>query len=159
MADPPGMQLTILLRRASQTADALLSQALVDFSPITARQYMLLQAIGTQTLRQVDLSARTGIDRSTMVELLGRMEKRGWVKRPYSRRDGRARLVRLTEIGMDVRSRAGEAARQADLRLAQLLGAQSAKFAHLLERIGDCNEFPPGDPPRIASRPVERSLG
>lgn len=67
---------------------------------LTLRQIAILEAIRDGgTVIQSDIVQRTGIDRSTVTELMGRMDSRGLVSRERDARDARAYLVSVTDRG------------------------------------------------------------
>jgi hypothetical protein len=63
----------------------------------------------------------TGVDRSTMADMMTRMEKRGWVSRTASAVDARAHSVRLAAAGLDILERATHHARAADAAILDAL--------------------------------------
>ena len=128
-------RLSPLLRRASQTADAALAKALEDFYPLTPRQYDLLEAIGTSTRTQTELATLTGIDRSTMSEVLRRLEAQKLVKRPYSRSDPRRRNVSLTSSGAETLAKVSKAVCDAEAHLETLIGNPFPIVARALENL------------------------
>ena len=130
-----------LLRRASQSAEAALAKA--DFYPLTPRQYDLLEAIGTSTRTQAELATLTGIDRSTMSEVLRRLEEQKLVKRPYSRADSRERNVSLTSSGAETLAKVSKAVSAADQQIETLIGNQLPIVARALENI--CRTSDAGD--------------
>ena len=90
------------LHRASQIIEAQLAEALAGVG-VTPRQAVMLMAIGEKgNANQTSLVDRTGIDRSTLADVLKRLEKAGLIRRPRSMVDTRARLVSLTEKGAPV---------------------------------------------------------
>jgi DNA-binding MarR family transcriptional regulator len=61
---------------------------------------VLLAAIAeAEGASQSDLVRTTGVDRSTLAEMMARMEKKGLIARAASADDGRAKSVRLTNEG------------------------------------------------------------
>jgi DNA-binding MarR family transcriptional regulator len=124
-----------LLRRASRLAEANFAKALEEFHPLTPRQYDLLEAIGTSIRSQADLAALTGIDRSTMTEILRRLEAQKLVKRPYSRSDPRERKVSLTSSGAETLAKVSKAVRDAEERFATRIGNQLPIVARALENL------------------------
>lgn len=88
-----------LLRRAEQfAADMFARSELRD--GVTLRQSVLLAAIAeSEGASQSDLVRMTGVDRSTLAEMIARMERRGLIARAAARDDGRAKSVRLTAQG------------------------------------------------------------
>jgi DNA-binding MarR family transcriptional regulator len=88
-----------LLHRAQQMAAEHFSSLFND-PDLTLRQFAVLAALAERTdLTQTDLVRATGIDRSTLADMVGRMEKRHLVARERSASDKRAKLVRLTNRG------------------------------------------------------------
>lgn len=120
---PPASHIAHLLHRATQAADHLLALAASDLKiSITPRQYAVLLAVAQgEESRQVDLSAETGIDRSTVADLIRRLQRRGLIARRRSRVDGRANLVRLTPAGEEALRSAETAYRRAEVELLDVL--------------------------------------
>ncbi|MBA4172305.1 MAG: hypothetical protein C0511_06535 [Hyphomicrobium sp.] len=95
-----------LLHRASQGADWLVDRRLAEFN-LTNRQFSVLEDIDRNVGQsQIKLVARTGIDRSTLVNILDRLQGRGLVTRRRSGHDRRAVVLKLTEHGKDVLAKA-----------------------------------------------------
>ena len=88
-----------LLRRAEQfAAETFLKAELPD--SITLRQTVLLAAIAeAEGASQSDLVSATGVDRSTLAEMMARMEQKGFISRSAAHDDGRAKSVSLTSEG------------------------------------------------------------
>lgn len=65
------------------------------------RQITIMRAIAESSTApsQTDLVERTGIDRSTLAEIMRRLIKKGWVTRRCTKEDARAYAVRLTDEG------------------------------------------------------------
>ena len=88
-----------LLHRASQIADDLFANH-QELNDLTSRQFIVLAAIrGTDGISQTDITAATKIDRSTLTDLVSRLQARGLVERNRSRMDARSYEVRLTANG------------------------------------------------------------
>lgn len=67
---------------------------------ITLRQFAVLAAVAEQEgCTQSDLVKSTGIDRSTLADMVARMEKRGLIERRQAKLDARAKAVHMTEAG------------------------------------------------------------
>ncbi len=67
---------------------------------VTQRQYAVLAAVAAhEGLTQTDLVRATGIDRSTLADMIARMTKRGLLARERSANDARANQVTLSEAG------------------------------------------------------------
>ncbi len=92
---------------------------------ITQRQYTVLTAAAAaEGQTQNDLVRATGIDRSTLADLVARMLSKGLLERQRSATDARANTVRLSEAGrMALDASAGPAA-AADERLLSYLPAK-----------------------------------
>lgn len=88
-----------LLHRALQHAlDIYVEQA--GPSAPTQRQFAVLSAVASnEGLTQTDLVRATGIDRSTLADLVARMIGKGLLARERSTTDGRANTVRLSDAG------------------------------------------------------------
>jgi len=105
-----------LIHRALQLALDIYSRE-VGSDGLTQRQFAVLEAVSLRAgLTQTDLVKATGIDRSTLADLVARMAKRGLLSRERSTLDARAMAVRLTPEGeaalADARPRVVEADRQ-----------------------------------------------
>ncbi len=88
-----------LLHRAHQRAADVTAQALRAYS-LTPRQYEVLLALKNDSAAtQSDLVRRTGIDRSTLADMLSRMGKRGLTVSKRTETDQRANLVTITDKG------------------------------------------------------------
>jgi len=96
--DDPSM-LFYLVHRVSQISDDRFYKVLRN-RDVTPRQVLLLAAVRKHgSPSQTDLCAVTGIDRSTMGDIVGRLVKRGLVSRHRSRSDARVKVVAITDEG------------------------------------------------------------
>ena len=105
-----------LIHRALQLALDIYARE-VGSDGLTQRQFAVLEAVSLRAgLTQTDLVKATGIDRSTLADLVARMAQRGLLSRERSTLDARAMAVRLTAEGeaalADARPRVVEADRQ-----------------------------------------------
>lgn len=125
-----------LLHRAGQCADELFAINVGD-SGLTPRQFAVMKAISnSEEPSQTDLVDRTGIDRSTMADIVRRLTSRGLVQRRRTRRDARMYAVRLTDRGEGALKLAEPAARNTDERiLSALTPSQRDSFIRSLSRI------------------------
>lgn len=90
---------THLLHRALQLALDFHAEA-AGPGALTQRQYTVLTATSAHDgLTQNDLVRATGIDRSTLADLVARMLAKGLLVRERSTTDARANWVRLSETG------------------------------------------------------------
>ena len=110
-----------LLHRALQRALDIYG-SLAGEAALTQRQYAVLSAVAEhEGLTQADLVRSTGIDRSTLAELVARMRTKGLVERERSSKDGRANAVRLTADGKAALKAAEPGATAADKAILKLV--------------------------------------
>jgi DNA-binding MarR family transcriptional regulator len=126
-----------LLRRAEQFAAEIFLKAGTD--GVTLRQTVLLAAIAeAEGASQSDLVMATGIDRSTLAEMMARMEKKGLIARAASAEDGRAKSVKLTRDGRARLDEALPAMRTVDNALLDALARNKrAGFCAALSALAD----------------------
>lgn len=109
--------LTHLLHRACQVADSIFNEE-TGKTGLTTRQFAVLVAVGqNRDISQTGLVQVTGIDRSTVAEIVKRLLRRGLIKRKRTRLDARAYAVRLTDEGEALMREAEPAAKKAEDRL------------------------------------------
>jgi DNA-binding MarR family transcriptional regulator len=130
-----------LLHRAEQLAADRFTQ-LVGGDGVTLRQFAVLAAIAENPgLSQSDLVRATGIDRSTLADMMNRMEKRGWVLRSDSLLDGRALSVRLAAAGSMILAAATQHARAADAAIMDSLPRTKRRpFLNTLTKLAKASE-------------------
>lgn len=88
---------------------------------VTQRQFAVLAAVAEdEGLTQTDLVRSTGIDRSTLADLVARMIGKGLLERERSTTDGRANTVRLTPAGREALEAARPRVEAADRRILSL---------------------------------------
>ncbi len=115
-----------LLHRAEQLASDRFAQLVSE--GVTLRQFAVLAAIAESPgLSQADLVRATGIDRSTLGEMMPRMQRRGWIDRTISKADKRSQSVALTPAGATVLKAAVQPARAADAAILDLLPRTKAR--------------------------------
>jgi DNA-binding MarR family transcriptional regulator len=123
-ADALGGSVTHLLHRALQLALDYHSEA-AGPGAITQRQYTVLAAAAAHDgLTQNDLVRATGIDRSTLADLVARMLAKGLLVRERSATDARANSVRLSDAGRTALTAGATPASTADNRLLASLSAK-----------------------------------
>src|SRR5215472_2066822 len=89
---------------------------------LTQRQFTVLAAAGAgDGVSQSDLVRATGIDRSTLADLVARMISKGLLERERSATDARANTVRLSANGRAALAEGGRPAARSDTRLLNLL--------------------------------------
>ena len=88
-----------LLRRATQYANDVYSTEVGD-DVLTARQFAVLLTVDSdEGLSQTDLVNKTGIDRSTLADMISRMLKKDLLRRRRTEDDARANSVSITSSG------------------------------------------------------------
>ena len=114
-----------LLHRVSQRADDIFDKEVGD-GDLTPRQFAVLLAVSeSEDPSQTVVVEATGIDRSTIAEMIKRMAKKGLLQRRRSRSDARAYVVRLTEAGQrELKSAEPQAQRAGTAVLAPLSSEQ-----------------------------------
>jgi MarR family transcriptional regulator, lower aerobic nicotinate degradation pathway regulator len=129
-----------LIRRAQQIAVALFMDecAAVELTPV---QYAALIAIREHPgIDATRLSALIAFDRSTLGNVLERLEARQLVERYASEEDKRVKLLKLSEAGAALTDRAEGAVLRAQERvLKPLKPADRAKFMALLTQLVEMN--------------------
>lgn len=133
-----------LLHRALQLCLDIYAEEAVD-AGLTQRQYAVLEvAAQKQGLTQTDLVKATGIDRSTLADLVSRMITKGYLERERSTLDARAKAVRVSEAGMAALAAARPCVESADKRLlAMLPKARRQNFMEILQHLSDVADAAP----------------
>ena len=91
-----------LLHRASQIAEERLTRGLGD-TDVTPRQIAVLVVIADrEDLNQTDVTKATGIDRSTLADIVRRLVDRKLVSRKRTKEDARAYALKVTDAGRRV---------------------------------------------------------
>jgi DNA-binding MarR family transcriptional regulator len=89
---------------------------------LTQRQFAVLEVVSHRSgLTQTDLVRASGIDRSTLADLVARMTTKGLLERERSVIDARAKAVRLSEAGAAALDAARPRVAAADKRIMALL--------------------------------------
>lgn len=146
-----------LLHRAQQKALDLFASGA---GGVTQRQYAVLAAVAAQEgAAQAELVAATGIDRSTLAELVARMIGKDLLVRERSKSDARANAVRLTEAGRAALEAAAPQAQAADEALLALLPkGKRDTFVDLLRLLtGDEEPKPKKDKAEKAERKAAKA--
>ncbi|RZJ03115.1 MAG: MarR family transcriptional regulator [Brevundimonas sp.] len=127
-----------LMHRALQLALDIYSEE-TGSDGLTQRQFAVLEAVSHKSgLTQTDLVRATGIDRSTLADLVSRMTTKGLLDRERSTLDARAKAVRLSETGQAALDAARPKVEAADKRIMALLpkGKRDA-FLDMLADLAD----------------------
>jgi DNA-binding MarR family transcriptional regulator len=125
-----------LLHRAGQcAADVFASEARTG--GLTPRQFAVLTVVADEEgLTQTDLVERTGIDRSTLADIVARLLSRGLIQRRRAKDDGRAYAIKLSPQGAKALREAQPGAAAADQKLlANLPPARRQEFLDTLNLI------------------------
>lgn len=132
---------THLLHRVLQIALDVYGEEAGPDGP-TQRQYAVLTAVSAdEGLTQTDLVKATGIDRSTLADLVARMIGKGLLARERSNEDARANVVRLTEAGRAALEAARPRVEAADARILRLLpGGKRDGFVKVLGLLAQAGE-------------------
>jgi MarR family transcriptional regulator, temperature-dependent positive regulator of motility len=106
---------------------------------LTPRQLAVLVTVANnEGLSQTGLVDRTGIDRSTLADIVRRMQKKGLLQRRRTKEDARAYAVRLTDEGRRVLRTAEPLAKRVDERILEAIPAkQRDQFIEDLLAIAD----------------------
>ena len=123
---------------------------------VTQRQYAVLAAVEAyEGLTQTDLVRTTGIDRSTLADMVARMIVKGLLERQRSTSDARANAVSLTQAGRVALAEAKPRMAAADARLLRLLSSakREALTAGLRELIRAGDEAAAEPVPLAAKKP------
>ena len=141
-----------LLRRAEQFAAELFANSTLH-DGVTLRQTVLMAAIAeAEGASQSDLVRITGVDRSTLAEMMARMESRGLIVRAAAADDGRAKSVRLTAMGRRKLDLGVPAIRVVDRALlAAVSTPRRAAFQAILSELSDA-----ADREHVATEQAER---
>lgn len=134
-----------LLHRVGQCA-AEVFQAELGQGDLTPRQYAVLLTVSTnEGLSQTHLVESTGIDRSTLADIVRRMLKKGLLQRRRTKEDARAYAVKLTDEGWRVLKSAEPLARKVDEQILSALPAsQREKLLSDLHAIVEILTSEPG---------------
>jgi len=132
LSDSPGH----LLRRAQQYAFDLFSAEIGD-SNLTPRQFAVLLTVQqNEGLSQTDLVKRTGIDRSTLADMISRLINRKLLSRTRTKEDARANSVKITAAGRKQLAKHTAMVRRAENKiLGPIPAGQRAGFMKALKAI------------------------
>lgn len=110
-----------LLRRANQYANDLYANE-QEAKGLTQRQLAVLYAVDQQEgVSQTQLVRATGIDRSTLADMIVRMQGKDLLARKRTDEDARANSVRITPTGRRALKSAMPAMMRAEMRVLDIL--------------------------------------
>lgn len=102
-------EITWLLHRAAQRLRSATGQQ-AERHGLQLRDYIVLSALDkTPNLTQVELAKALGLDKTTLMSQLDRLERTGLVVRRGDPRDRRARIPEITEAGNALRAKVASA--------------------------------------------------
>lgn len=117
-----------LLHRAGQCAGEIFHGEMRD-GDLTPRQLAVLVTVAqNEGLSQTGLVDRTGIDRSTLADIVRRLQKKGLIQRRRTKEDARAYAVKLTDEGKRVLRTAEPLARRVDERILDALPSKQREM-------------------------------
>ena len=133
-----------LMHRVLQLALDIYSEEAGSDGP-TQRQFAVMEAVSVKEgLTQTELVRATGIDRSTLADLVARMTTKGLLSRERSTLDARAKAVRLSPEGQALLDQARPRVEAADKRIMGLLPkAKRDGFLDMLAEIAAAADAAP----------------
>jgi len=144
-----------LLRRCVQYANDLFSRE-SGANDLTKQQFTVLAAVEqNEGMSQTDLVAITGIDRSTLAEMIRRMIDKGLLDRERTEADQRANSVRIAMTGKKALRGARTASDRVERALlASLTATDRARFLKMLSTVVSQaeSEDRAGNEPRVKTR-------
>jgi DNA-binding MarR family transcriptional regulator len=129
-----------LIRRLHQLHCSLFLEETRGFD-ITPVQYSLMTTLAARgELDQNSLALQIGLERTSVAEVVPRLQRRGFVERRRSADDGRVKLVRLTRRGKTlVRKMAHAVQRAHDRTIDRLEKSERELFLLQLIRLVEAN--------------------
>ena len=152
-----------LLKRASQYA-ATIYMDQVGRTGLTQRQFAVLMAAEkNEGASQTELVRVTGIDRSTLADMVARLMAQGYLQARRGRDDGRTNAVRLTAAGRRALRAAEPGAGEADKQVIAAVPPKLRKgfiegLMSLASRLED-EEIPSPKAPKPRSSRKAKSAG
>ena len=127
-----------LLRRAQQYSHDQFAKE-VGTGALTPRQFVVLHSVSeNEGLSQTDLVRRTGIDRSTLADMISRMLKKGLLARKRTKEDARANAVKITAAGRKAMNAAAAKVQKADTAVLKVIPkGKQAELMRILTLISD----------------------
>jgi len=123
-----------LIRRLHQIHTGLFADETAQFD-VSAVQYSLLTALAEHgEMDQNTLALEIGLERTSVAEVLPRLEARALLERKRSPLDGRVKLVKLTRLGGGIVKRMDAAVQRAHDRTLEVL-PESQRDVFMLQLI------------------------
>lgn len=125
-----------LVRRAHQRTVALFMEETAGFDVTPVQFAILHQLLAQPGEDQVTLASRVAFDAATSGSVIGRLEKRGWVRREPDKHDRRRKLLWITPEGEAAALQMRDAAQRVQERLmAPLHADERDHLMALLNRV------------------------
>jgi DNA-binding MarR family transcriptional regulator len=130
--DLPGF----LVRRMQQISLSIFFEEARDFD-ITPLQYAILSATAELPgIDQIGVGGRVGLDRTTVVGIVDRLERKGLIKRRTDKNDRRVRKLILTDAGQQLLQDMTSAVRRIQMRILEpLSNNERTIFVKYLKRV------------------------
>jgi DNA-binding MarR family transcriptional regulator len=144
-----------LIRRAQQISTALFTEecSRFDLTSVQFAALFVLRAAGQ--LDATRLAELIAFDRSTIGDVVERLESKGWITRTGSSGDKRVKLIRLTSDGKRLLRRVEPAVKRVQERLLEpFSSSERAILLTLLKRLDRLQPAVPLDGPMMVSSPV-----
>jgi DNA-binding MarR family transcriptional regulator len=139
-------RLSLLLRLLHREYTAGIEAALAEagFGDIRSGDAKVFPFVPPEGIAVRDLAVRAGVRKQTMAQSVDQLERAGYLERRPNPRDGRSRLVVLTERGRAVRPAASGAGDRIERRWAELTSPEDFDALYtllhrLLDRIGEAD--------------------
>ncbi len=136
-----------LIRRLQQISNALFTEECGRYD-LTSVQFAALFVLRTAgELDATRLAEQIAFDRSTIGDVVERLESKGWIARNGSSDDRRVKLIRLTPDGTKLLRLAEPAVRRVQERLLeQFAPSERAVFLTFLKRLDGLQSDAPSGP-------------
>lgn len=112
----------------------LLDRALAPLG-LRAREFWLLAIAGAGNVPQHEIAELCGLDPSSLVAVVDKMEQRGWLRRQRNPEDRRVQCVSRTEAGDRLFARALPRARRAGRELTRLSPTEQRCLTDAMSRL------------------------
>lgn len=135
-------EITWLLHRAAQRMRTATGEQ-AEKHGIGLRDHIVLSALHrTPQLSQIELGKALGLDKTTLMGQLDRLERAGLIERHQDPRDRRARVPRITDKGEAVRAQVAEESEGVEKAALPSYGDDQVALLRqmLFEIIGDSND-------------------
>jgi DNA-binding MarR family transcriptional regulator len=134
----PKESIVSLLHRVNQRANAAFAQSQTGYVLTSTQMFTLFAVDLLGSAPQISFAEETGVDRSTMSDVVRRLEKAGLLKRKRSKQDSRSFEVALTEAGKSMVKKTLAISRGVDhMMLSRIPAARRQSFLNALRSIAD----------------------